>query len=162
MANISCSLHLWSLSLPPFLSLLSHSLSRVAYVTFIPHDGSCVLGEARQSALTKPIWRRQDVRRWCPFREESLVASPLPIPFPLSLSLSLTLSLIHEVKSPVIGIPGANFLDLSPPARPQSRKSTPETTEKFRRIFIAGRTNDHDSRYVYTGVRIARLTIRDW
>lgn len=48
----------------------------------------------------------------------------------------LSLSRAREVKSPVIGIPEANFLDLSPARPSQSRKSMPGPAEKFRGIFV--------------------------
>jgi hypothetical protein len=77
------------------------------------------------------------------------------LPFSLSLSLSLSLSsLTREVKNLVIGIPEANFLDLSRSARRQSRKSTP--AGKFRGIFVAWRTNDLNLGNVCTRARIAR------
>lgn len=75
---------------------------------------------------------------------------------PLTLSLSFSFSLSVEVKSPGNrDIPEANFLDLNPILRPQSRKST----LRRRNVggFSAKRANNLDClRYVCTrGARIA-------
>jgi len=60
----------------------------------------------------------------------------VPRPFFPFLHFSLS-SLTREVKNLVIGIPEANFLDLSRSVRRQSRKST--LAGKFRGIFVAGK-----------------------
>jgi len=78
-------------------------------------------------------------------RAESVVMS-------LSLSLSLFLFLPREVKSPIISIPEANFLDLSGSARRNLVNPRRDQRRNFG-IFVAGtNVNDLDLRYVYTSL----------